>query len=203
MSDTTRATDPSPRPSSRGPRASSWRSVWPSRCGIVLIGGTVLGLIYGDAVRAFDWLLLGFGLAMPFRYLGMLFGFALTSADRQTSRLVALAISVVVSLVLSLWLLPTIGIAGALLAIVTGWLVNCLLVSRDILTTFGRVLVPGDVVRGAIVDAVAFAIGILIGSVVPGTAGELIGGLVFGLIVLAGAVGPRSLRIFGRRRVAA
>jgi hypothetical protein len=70
---------------------------------------------------------------MPFRYVGMIFGFALTSADLQGRRLRALTVAVVVSLGLSIVLLPAIGVAAALVAGVAGWVTNCLLLSPDIL----------------------------------------------------------------------
>jgi O-antigen/teichoic acid export membrane protein len=159
--------------------------------GFALAGGTVLSVLYGDDFATYTWLLVGFGLAMPFRYVGMAFGSALTSAGRQGRRLRALVVAVVVALLLNIVLLPSIGIAGALVAGGAGWIVNCVLLSPDILRTFGRVLQIYDVVLATAVAAIGFACAILVRSILPSPAGELVGGLVFGAVVAAGVAGLR------------
>lgn len=170
--------------------------------GFAVVGGWLIGLLYGDDFARFDWLLIGFGLAMPFRYVGMLYGFALTSAGLQARRLRALAVAVAVSLGLSIVLLPAIGVAGALLAGVAGWVINCLLLSPDILRTFGRVLAARDIVLATVVSAVGFGAAILVRSALPSPVGEIAGGLVFGAIVAGGVVGLRRGTIPLRPRTA-
>jgi O-antigen/teichoic acid export membrane protein len=163
--------------------------------GFAVVGGWLIGVLYGADFARFDWLLIGFGLAMPFRFVGMVFGFALTSADLQARRLRALTVAVVVSLGLSIVLLPAIGVAGALVAGVAGWVTNCVLLSPDILRTFGRVLQIYDVVLATAVAAIGFACAILVRSILPSPAGELVGGLVFGAVVAAGVAGLRRRAI--------
>jgi O-antigen/teichoic acid export membrane protein len=168
--------------------------------GFAVVGGWLISVLYGADFARFDWLLIGFGLAMPFRYVGMLFGFALTSADLQARRLRALAVAVVVSLGVSIALLPSIGVAGALVAGVAGWVTNFLLLTPDVLRTFGRVLQVQDVVLATVVAAIGFACAILLRSFLPSPAGELVGGLVFGAIVAAGVAGFRRRAMDGTPR---
>ncbi len=163
--------------------------------GFAVVGAWLIGVLYGADFARFDWLLIGFGLAMPFRYVGMLFGFALTSANLQARRLRALTVAVVVSLGLSIVLLPVIGVAGALVAGVAGWVTNFLLLTPDVVRTFGRILQVPDVVLATAVATVGFACAILIRSILPSPAGEVVGGLAFAAIVAAGVAGLRRRAI--------
>jgi O-antigen/teichoic acid export membrane protein len=163
--------------------------------GFAVIGSGLISALYGPDFATFDWLLVGFGLAMPFRYIGMIFGFALTSAGLQTRRLRGLAMAVVVSLGLSLILLPSIGVAGAVVAGIAGWVTNCLVLSPDVLRTFGQVLYARDVVFSAAIAAVGFTGAMVVRTVLPSPIGDPIGGLVFGAVVGVGVYGLRRRAI--------
>jgi O-antigen/teichoic acid export membrane protein len=154
--------------------------------GFALVGGGLIALLYGPDFAAYGWLLIGFGLAMPFRYVGMVYGGAITSAGLQTRRFRALAVAVVVSLGLNVLLLPRIGIAGALAAGVAGWVVNYLMLSPDIIRSFGRVLLARDVAWSTAVAALGFLGGLLVRTLLIEPVGDFVAGTIFGAIVAAG-----------------
>ena len=124
--------------------------------GFALVGYALIELIYGPDLASYAWLFIAFGLAMPFRYVGFVFGVAVTSAGLQRKRARAMAIAVALSLALNVILLPTIGVAGAVVAGIAGWLANCLLLGADVFAVFGRVLSVRDLGRALAVASLGF-----------------------------------------------
>jgi O-antigen/teichoic acid export membrane protein len=127
---------------------------------------------------------------MPFRYLGFIFGVALTSAHQQARRVRVLAIAVAISLVLNVALIPSIGITGALIGVVAGWVVTCLLMVPDVDRIFGRVISARDIVGFLALAVVAFLAGLAVRALVGGELGDPISGVVFAGVGLAGLFGP-------------
>lgn len=152
--------------------------------GVALVGSTLIALVYGPDLAPWAWLFIAFGIAMPFRYVGFVFGVAVTSAGQQGKRARAMAVAVAISLALNIALLPTIGVAGALVAGVAGWLANCLLLGSDVVGRFGRVLSIRDIARPSVIALAACLLGLAIKALVPGAVGDLVAGAVFGAIVL-------------------
>jgi len=138
-------------------------------------------------------LFVAFGVAMPFRYLGFVFGVALTSAGLQGLRTRVLAVAVVGSLVLNVVLIPVIGITGALVAVVAGWVITSVLVVPDVERVFGRVLSARDLVRFVTVALAAFLVGLAVRAVVGGPLGDPVGGLVFAGLGVLGFLGLARL----------
>ena len=85
---------------------------------MLLGGGWLLQLLYGSDVAAFGWIMVWLALALPFRFLGYLYGTLLTGGDAQMPRLVALVVSLAVLLVVDALTLPTLGIGGAVAGLV-------------------------------------------------------------------------------------
>jgi O-antigen/teichoic acid export membrane protein len=158
--------------------------------GLALVGSWLLGLLYGPTFAAYAWLLVAFGVAMPFRYVGLIFGVALTGAGLQTRRTRALAIAVAVSLVLNLVLIPTIGVIGALIAVVASWAIYCVLLVFDVRRTFGQVLWLRDLATSVGLAVVAFAAGLVVRTFLGGTLGDPLAGVVFAGVFLLGMFGP-------------
>jgi O-antigen/teichoic acid export membrane protein len=158
--------------------------------GLALVGAWLLGLLYGPTFAEYAWLLVAFGVAMPFRYVGLIFGVALTGAGLQTRRTRALAIAVAVSLILDLALIPTIGVIGALIAVVTSWAIYCVLLILDVRRIFGQVIWLRDVAISLGSAVVAFGAGLVVRAIVGGTLGDPLGGLLFAGIFLLGMFGP-------------
>ena len=106
-----------------------------------------------------------------------------------------MAIAVVISLVLNLALIPGLGIVGALIAVVTGWVVNCILLARDVEPILGRVVSFLDVVRFLGLALLAFLAGLLVRAILGNALADPIAGLVFAGVFLLGLFGrPRRLR---------
>jgi O-antigen/teichoic acid export membrane protein len=154
--------------------------------------------LYGPSFTAYTWLLVAFGVAMPFRYIGLIFGGALTSAGHQSWRVRALAIAVGVSFILNLALIPVIGVTGALIAVTASWFTNCVLNVLDVDRVFGRVISLRDLFTFVGLAALAFVSGVTVRAVVGGPLGDPIGGITFAGVGLLGMFGPalrRRLRL--------
>jgi O-antigen/teichoic acid export membrane protein len=161
--------------------------------GFALVGSWLLGLLYGPTFSAYAWLLVAFGVAMPFRYLGLIFGGALTSAGPQDRRVRALAIAVVLSLVLNVVLIPALGITGALIAVVVSWMTNCVVLAVDVDRIFGPTLSLRDIVKFVALAGLAFVVGMAVRTIVGGSMGDPLAGIAFAAVGLVGLFG-RSLR---------
>ena len=168
--------------------------------GFALVGYALIGLIYGPDLTSYTWLFIAFGVAMPFRYVGFVFGVAVTSAGLQRKRAEAMAIAVAIALGLNVLLLPTIGIAGAVVAGIAGWLANCVLLGSDVFRTFGRVLSVRDIGRPLVIAVIAFLGGLAVRFIVPGMIGDLVAGAVFAAVVLLSAFDWRRRLPVSRKR---
>jgi O-antigen/teichoic acid export membrane protein len=162
--------------------------------GFALLGSWLIGLLYGPSFTIYAWLLIAFGVAMPFRYIGLIFGGALTSAGHQTWRVRALAIAVGVSFVLNMVLIPVIGVTGALIAVMASWVTNCVLNVVDADHVFGRVISARDLLTFLGLAALAFLSGMSVRAIVGGPLGDPIAGLTFAGVGLLGIVGPALRR---------
>jgi O-antigen/teichoic acid export membrane protein len=162
--------------------------------GFALFGSWLIGLLYGPSFTAYTWLLVAFGVAMPFRYIGLIFGGALTSAGHQSWRVRALAIAVGVSFILNLALIPVIGVTGALIAVTASWVSNCVLNIVDVDRVFGHVISPRDLVTFLGLAALAFLAGVTVRTVVGGPLGDPIAGITFAGVGLLGMFGPALRR---------
>ena len=167
--------------------------------GFALVGSWLLGFLYGPTFAEYAWLLVAFGMAMPFRYVGLIFGFALTGAGLQTRRTRALAIAVAVSLILNIVLIPMIGVAGALIAVVVNWAIYCALLVVDVRRIFGRTLWLRDVVNPLGSAIVAFLVGVVVRTVVGGRLGDPLAGLAFAGIFAIGMFSPAIRDRFGSK----
>jgi O-antigen/teichoic acid export membrane protein len=157
--------------------------------GFALVGAWALGLLFGPAFSAYTWLLVAFGLAMPFRYIGLIFGFALTASGHQTRRVRALAIAVGASFLLDIVLIPVAGVTGALVAVAASWVVNCILVVLDVNRIFRPVVKSGHILQFTGLAAIAFLVGIVIRTAVGGALADPLSGLVFVGVGLFGMFG--------------
>lgn len=168
--------------------------------GFALVGSWLLGLLYGPTFATYTWLLVAFGMAMPFRYVGLIFGVALTSVGLQTRRVRALAIAVVVALILNLLLIPAVGVVGALISVVVSWAIYCVLLVLDVERIFGRTLSLRDVVYSLGLAILAFLAGMIVRTMVGGTLSDPLAGLVFAGICLLGMFGPALRDRFSSNR---
>ena len=154
--------------------------------GFGLVGGWLLGLLYGPAFSAYAWLFTAFGIAMPFRYIGFLFGTAITSANQQGKRVSAMAAAVLVALALNVILLPIIGIAGALIAGTSGWFVNYIVLARNVQHTFGPIALGAAAARSAVIAFSGFVAALAVRAIVQPGLADPAAGVVFASVVVVG-----------------
>jgi len=80
-------------------------------------GDWIVDILYGGGeYKRVATLFPLFGVVLLLRYLGASYGIILTASNRQTVRMVAVSLSFVVSIGLNFWLVPKMGLVGALFA---------------------------------------------------------------------------------------
>jgi len=158
--------------------------------GLLLIGGAVPAVLVSTGDRllpalfatppATGWVLSALSIAVPIRYLGYLYGVALTSADAQGKRVAAAATALALVVVINLVAIATFGlvapVAGAIAAALAIGSLYALFVHRQ----FGSVGIDARAVIGL---TTASAVGALAGLAVRAAAPEPLAPL------LAGAAG--------------
>jgi len=80
-------------------------------------GDWIVDVLYGGGeYRHVATLFPLFGVVLLLRYLGASYGIILTASNHQTVRMVAVSLSFIVSISLNIWLIPKMGLVGALFA---------------------------------------------------------------------------------------
>jgi O-antigen/teichoic acid export membrane protein len=148
------------------------------------------------------WVLAALSVAVPIRYLGYLYGVALTSADAQGKRVAAAATALALVVVVNILAIPFFGlvapVAGAIAAATVVGAMYALFVRRQ----FGSVGIDAAVVIGVGVASMIGALsGVAIRAVLPGPTAPVLGG-VAALIVYAllAALGPARPMLRARKR---
>lgn len=109
-------------------------------------GSAVLPVVFGPDLAPYTWILTVLGFMIPARFLVILFGVSLTSANAQGRRAAITGLAVLVAQGLNVVLLPIIGIPAAVLASI---LTTCMLLvpyAREISHRFGMPIRRWDVV---------------------------------------------------------
>jgi O-antigen/teichoic acid export membrane protein len=130
--------------------------------GFILVGPWLFSLVYGGELAAYGWILVALACVLPFRFMSILFGVALTSTDAQTWRTIALAIAVAFALGLEIILIPRIGVMGAIIGVYTVWMLTAALSIAATWRIVGPVLRLIDVVGPVAIGAIGFAAGRLV-----------------------------------------
>jgi O-antigen/teichoic acid export membrane protein len=165
----------------------------PLMVGSLLLAPRLIPAIYGDdfvpAVFCFQIL----AIVIPIRMLGHTFGTALTAADHQTHRTVAVAGAAALNVLLNLYFIPRWSYVGA--AETTGITEVALFVVYAIMLR--RLLGPSHVARAVIVSGLAcvpLALAIVVSSGRSLVASIAAGGLAYcaGLIVVTLPILPRE-----------
>jgi O-antigen/teichoic acid export membrane protein len=117
----------------------------PASGALVIGASALLPLIFGPDLAPYAWILTVLGLAVPGRFLAILLGVTLTSADAQGRRVAITVIAVIFGQGLNIALLPVIGITAAVMASLVTTL--CLVVPYALESRhrFGAVVRPQDV----------------------------------------------------------
>jgi O-antigen/teichoic acid export membrane protein len=130
--------------------------------GVVLAGPWLFATLYGPDLAGDGWLLIVLAGALPLRFMTILFGVALTSADAQIWRTVALAVAVALSVAIQIALIPRIGVAGAVIGVYVVWSLTAGLSIIAASRIMGPVLALSDLLAPLTAGLTAFAIGVLV-----------------------------------------
>jgi O-antigen/teichoic acid export membrane protein len=170
---------------------------------VLLAGGSaVLPAIFGPELAPYAWILTVLGLAIPARFLVILFGVSLTSANAQGRRVAITAVAVVFGQGLDLLLLPFIGVPAAVMASIVTTTLLLVPYAREIWRRFGTpiwwrdILVPLGCACAAAVPALGLRV--LLGG--PDRLLELAAVLsVYGIGYLAAMLSMPALQAAWRR----
>jgi O-antigen/teichoic acid export membrane protein len=158
---------------------------------LVPIGDRLLPALFGTPPET-GWVLAALSIAVPLRYLGYLYGAALTSVDAQGKRVAAAATALVVVVAINLVAIPLLGlvapVAGAIIAAAAVGSLYALFVRRQ----FGSVGLDASIVIGlAGASAVGAVAGLAARAIAPEPIAPFLGGSV-ALVAYAAlaAIGP-------------
>ena len=157
--------------------------------GLVLLGPWLMTLVYGPGLAQFGWVLAALGGMLPFRYMSIVFGVALTGTDAQARRTAMLAAAVTASIVLQVFLVPRIGVAGAIIGVYVAWIIMAVLSTIAVERRFGRIIHRRDVLLPVGFSVVGLAIGSLVlrtGLPIASPLAGAIYSMVVGVSLLAG-----------------
>jgi O-antigen/teichoic acid export membrane protein len=117
----------------------------PAAGALVIGASALLPLIFGPDLTPYAWILTVLGLAVPGRFLAILLGVTLTSADAQGRRVAITVIAVIFGQGLNIALLPVIGITAAVMASLVTTLSLVIPYALESRRRFGAVARPQDV----------------------------------------------------------
>jgi O-antigen/teichoic acid export membrane protein len=139
----------------------------PAPAFLLIAGPWLMGAIFGASVAPYAWIISLLGVAVPIRFLGILFGMTLMTGGGQRERVVAVAVGFAVTVLLDVLLVPRVGIVGAPVAAVAAAAVTLLMYVLSISSRIGALDVRAAVVRASISTAVAAVPALLLRPVSP------------------------------------
>ncbi len=169
----------------------------------MMLGGSwLLQVTYGPDVTSFGWIMAWIALALPFRFVGYLYGTLLTGGDAQMPRLVALVASLIVLILIDVVTLPTLGIGGAVAGLLCSSLALFLLYERAMRRAIGHVDRGRLLVRPLLLAGVATVPALFARSALPVSAAAPGALAVFGVVyfILEGAYLLNALAARSRLR---
>jgi O-antigen/teichoic acid export membrane protein len=182
--------------------------------GLLLIGASIPAVLLAAGDRLLPglfgtppdsgWVLPLLSVAVPLRYLGYLYGVALTSADAQGKRVAAAASALVLVVTINVLGIGLIGLAAPVLSAVVASAAVCLIYAIFVRREFGSLGIKMDVWLTLLAaSAVAAAAGIGVRLAAPASAGLLFGAAtalsVYAVIVAAGPARPMLVAILSAR----
>jgi O-antigen/teichoic acid export membrane protein len=112
---------------------------------VLAIGGsTLLPLVFGSDLTGYSWILTVLGVGIPMRFMVVLLGVSLSSADAQGRRALITGVALVVGQGLDLLLLPIIGVPAAVLASMVTTLMLLIPYLREVQGRLGMPFGPSD-----------------------------------------------------------
>ena len=157
--------------------------------GMLLVGPWLMDLLFGPEIAAYQWVLVGLSALVPFRFMSILFGMTLTSADAQWRRVMAAGSSLVVLTVLDVLLLPVIGIPAALIGMAAATVLVAAVYATGVWRILGTLSLTGPIARALLAAAVAVGIGLAVRAIAP----DPLAGIAFGVVYLGAIYGISRL----------
>ena len=115
---------------------------------LMFIGGPwVMTTLFGPDVAPYAWVVVPLALVVPLRFLSYLFGMALTSTDEQGRRVFAVLVALALVLILDVILIPTVGIAGAVVGSLAASVCVFVVYSIPVIRHVGHLGLVGKAIR--------------------------------------------------------
>ena len=167
---------------------------------MVLGGPWVLQILLGEDPPTVGWIMAWLALALPFRFLGYLYGTLLTGADAQGARVRALITALIMLVGVDAIAIPALGIAGAVIGYLSSSLALVSMYERDARRSFGLGRAARHALLPLIVSSGALAPALLIRAVLPESASQPAALAMFGVTYIV-IIGIRRLPyVIGRGR---
>ena len=153
--------------------------------------GSLMTLLFGSALADGGPILAALSFALPFRFLGYLFGMTLTSADAQGRRVAASSVALLLVVAIDVVGIPTVGVAAAVVGTLVASVIIAALYAWSVSRRFGstglRPVATSGIV-GAMV--VAIAIGFALTRIAPELVAAGVAGGAYLLAIALGYVRP-------------
>lgn len=148
---------------------------------LAYVGPTMMSLLFGPDVMTLSWLIIPLALVLPMRYLGYLFGLALTSSDNQGRRVMAAASALTLIVGIDALMLPAIGVVGAVVGFLVASAVVFGVYAVSVIRAYGTLALP----RVAVISIGAAAAGFGLAWPVASVAGGALSAVIVISVYLA------------------
>jgi O-antigen/teichoic acid export membrane protein len=164
-------------------------------CISIVAGQWIMVTLFGSDIAKFAWAIIPLSLVVPIRFLGYLFGVALTSTDSQGRRVLAAALSLVVVAAVDIAFIPSYGIQAAVIGTVAASLMVFGVYTLSISRLIGRLHLQDAVGFSLLAAAPAIAAGLALAAMTAPPLGGLLTGIVYlGVVLLRRAGGMPVVR---------
>ncbi len=173
---------------------------------LVTVGWGLLPLFFGSALEPYSWILIALGIGVPARFLVLLYGMSLTSADAQGRRVAVTLVAVVAGQSINVLLLPVIGVPAAVVASLTTTTLLLTQYLRFIGKSFGTPLVAASILRPVVRSIIPAVPALVCAALLPGKPSWqcVVGLSVYGSVYLTLLLGPSAIqRLFSPARAQA
>ena len=164
---------------------------------LIVAGASIMRFVYGEDLPAAGWLLAVLALGIPFRFLGYLYGMALTSSDAQGRRVAAAAAALAIVVVVDVAFIPIVGLIAPVVAALAAAVLVLSLYGLFVRRRFGSLGLDRTIVAWVVsAGGASIAVGLFARPLVGEPVSAAIGAAVYALAMVLGPARDilRSLR---------
>lgn len=145
------------------------------------VGPALMVLLFGSSTEPYAWVIVPLAAIVPLRFLSYLFGMTLTSTDAQGRRAAAAFVAIVVVLVVDIALIPSVGIAGAVVGSVLASLTVLAIYTVSMARMLGGRLPILLVGESAVIAYSLLGVAVLVTAVAGGVSAAILVACLYGI----------------------